>query len=215
GGKALVEALETPIPAPAAGGGCATFLDRLCEALAEAGLGDRDLAVEVPAGGDDLAVLRAIAAVAAAHGGPDGVFPRVAAKVRCGGLVAEAFPEPARLARLIAAAGDLGLPLKFTAGLHHPVRHRASDPDVMMHGFLNVIGGAVLARVGGLAGADLEACLAETDPAAFTFTDQGFAWREHGVTAAAVARARESALPGFGSCSFLKPRDDLAALGLL
>jgi hypothetical protein len=215
GGGALVDALETPVPGPAAGAGCLTFLDRLFDALAEAGLGGRDVAVEVPAGADDEVVMRAIATAAVRHGAPDGEFGRIAAKLRCGGLVADAFPSTARLARVIALAGDLGLPLKFTAGLHHPVRHRADEPDVMMHGFVNVFGAAILSREGGLAGDELEACLAETDPGAFAFTDEGFAWRDRSVATVAIARCREAWLPGFGSCSFLEPRDDLAALGLL
>lgn len=213
--RAQVEALETAVPAAAAGAGCGDFLARLGESLADAGLGGRELFVETPSGGDDAAVLEAIAGMAARFAGPDGAFPRIGVKLRCGGLVADAFPSPGRLAAVIAAAGDLGLALKFTAGLHHPVRHRADDPAVMMHGFLNVFGAGILAREAGLAGDRLIACLAETEPAAFTFTEAGFAWRDLGVDTDAVARARSRWLAGFGSCSFLEPRDDLAALGLL
>lgn len=215
GERAIVDALETPVPLAEAGAGCGDFLARLLEALADAGLGGRELFVELPAGGDDRAVLAAIAAAAARFGGEDGPFSRVGAKVRCGGLVAEAFPEPERLAGVIARAGDLGLCLKFTAGLHHPVRRRSADPDVMMHGFLNVFGAGILAREAGLSGARLAACLAETEPAAFAFTEDAFAWRDLAVDAEAIARARGRWLAGFGSCSFLEPRDDLAALGLL
>ncbi len=214
-GRALVEALETAVPASAAGPACAGFLERLLEALAEAGLGGRELFIETPPGGDDDAVLEAVAEAAGRWAGPDGPFLRLGAKLRCGGLVAAAFPTPERLAAVIARACGLDLPLKFTAGLHHPVRRRVADPDVMMHGFLNVFGAGILAREAGLAGADLVACLAEAEPAAFTFAGDRFAWRDRGVDAAAVARARAEALAGFGSCSFLEPRDDLAALGLL
>jgi len=215
GGRAVVEALETPVPLAAAGPGCGDFLARLLEALADAGLGGRELFVEVPAGGDDGSVLEAIAAAAARFAGPDGAFPRVGAKLRCGGLVADAFPAPERLAGVIAGAGDRGLCLKFTAGLHHPVRHRAADPEVMMHGFLNVFGAGILAREAGLEGARLAACLAETEPAAFVFTDDAFAWRDVAADTEGISRARDRWLAGFGSCSFLEPRDDLAALGLL
>lgn len=215
GGHALVEALETAVPPAAAGPGCAAFLEQLLEALAEAGLAGRELYVEAPFGGDDQAVLQAVAGAAARWAGPGGAFPRVGAKLRCGGLVAAAFPAPERLAEIIALAGDLDLPLKFTAGLHHPVRRRVGDPDVMMHGFLNVFGAGILAAEAGLAGDALVACLAETEPGAFAFAEGRFAWRGRAVDTAAVARARARRLPGFGSCSFLEPRDDLAALGLL
>ena len=214
-GRVRVDVLETPVPPGAAGPGCGEFVDRLLDELAEAGLAGREIFLETPVGGDDAEVLRAVAAAGRGHGGPDGAFPRVGAKLRCGGLVPAAFPPVQRVAAVLAMAVELELPVKFTAGLHHPVRHRAASPDVMMHGFLNVFGAGVLAAEAGLAGERLEACLAETEAAAFAFTDDGFAWRDAAVDAAAVGRARARLLPGYGSCSFLEPRDDLAGLGLL
>ena len=61
----------------------------------------------------------------------------------------------------------------------------------------------------------LTACVAETDPTAFTFSAEGFAWREHRVPTADLDRARQGYLAGFGSCSFVEPCDDLRSLGLL
>ena len=84
-----------------------------------------------------------------------------------------------------------------------------------MHGFLNVFGAGILAHASG-AGLDvLTACVAETDPASFSFSNEGFTWRDHTVAAADLDRAREGFLAGFGSCSFNEPRDDLRNLGLL
>ncbi|MFN2371857.1 MAG: hypothetical protein ABR506_11990 [Candidatus Krumholzibacteriia bacterium] len=211
----LREVLETAVPPAAAGPGCAAFLESLLAALADAGLAGRELYVETPPGGDDRAVLEAIAAAQARWAGPDGVFLRVGAKLRCGGLAAAAFPAPERLAQVIATAGGLDLALKFTAGLHHPVRRRVADPEVTMHGFLNVLGAAILVAAGRLGGDDLVACLTETEADAFTFGEDRFSWRGHAAGTAAVARARAGRVPGFGSCSFREPRDDLAALGLL
>jgi hypothetical protein len=142
-------------------------------------------------------------------------FTRIGAKLRCGGVTPEAFPDCERVAGFIDICRRLGLPLKCTAGLHHPVRHQAAEPAVMMHGFLNVFGAGILAH--GLM-ADLEVltgCVEETDPNAFSFSEEGFSWRDHSVDAASMKRAREGFLPGFGSCSFNEPRDDLRALGLL
>jgi hypothetical protein len=210
GGATPVEVLETPLPAAAAGSEAAAFVPRLAGELAQAGLGGRSLYVEAPAGGDDKAV---IAAVAAAH--RSGGFPRVGAKLRCGGLVAAAFPTVERVAGFIVTCRDHGVPLKATAGLHHPVRHRAAEPDVMMHGFLNVFGAAALAWGADLDPAEVAACVAETDPTAFTCDDAGFAWRDRGLDADALAAVRRGWLGGFGSCSFAEPRDDLRNLGLL
>lgn len=204
-----VEGLEAPLP-PAAGSAL-----RLAEAMAEEGLGGRDLYLELPPGSAVPAGLDEIAAAAARMSGSSGAFPVLGVKLRCGGLAAEAFPEPERVAAVLEGCARRGLPLKFTAGLHHPVRHRAEAPPVMMHGFLNVVGAALFAAAGVADAGSLAACLRETEAAAFRLDEDGFAWRDLRLDAAAVARARAAAVAGFGSCSFDEPRQDLAALGML
>jgi hypothetical protein len=210
-GRTPVEALETPVPAAAARADAMAFLDRLTGDLVAAGLGGCEMFWETPAGGDDAGVVAAVAALVRS-GAP---FPRQGVKLRCGGVTAGAFPSCERVAAVVALCRDHDVPLKGTAGLHHPLRHRADDPDVMMHGFLNVFGAGLLAWGLG-AGTDvLTACIAETDPTAFRLTDTEFAWRDQAVPAAAVADIRRRWLCGFGSCSFDEPRADLVDLGLL
>ena len=172
------------------------------------GLGGRELFLELPAGGDDRLALDVLAEIRAGRPDPE-ICTELGAKLRCGGLVPEAFPAVERVAAVLAGSARRQIPLKFTAGLHHPVRRRAADPDVMMYGFFNVFGAAFLAHAAGLAEAELAACLAETDPGAFTFTDEAFLWRGHGVGAARLAALRGAALCGFGSCSFAEPVDGL------
>jgi hypothetical protein len=116
---------------------------------------------------------------------------------------------------VIGTCARLDLPLKCTAGLHHPVRHRAQEPDVMMHGFLNVFGAGLLAWSGQAAAGTLLGCVAETEARAFAFTADSFAWRDHGVDLAALRHIRSRSLCGFGSCSFAEPRADLQSLGVL
>lgn len=207
---ARVVALETPLPKDAAGARTAVFGPLLLEALAEAGLGGRELYLEVPAGGDDRASIQAIKVLSATDR-----FTRVGAKLRCGGVQPEAFPSVERVADFILACREVHLPLKCTAGLHHPVRHQSTDPDVMMHGFLNVFGAGILAYGGLLDRETIIACVAETDPAAFVFAEGGFRWRDHRATASVVASARQNFLGGFGSCSFSEPRADLQDLTIL
>jgi hypothetical protein len=207
---ARVAALETPLPVAGAGDAAADFGPRLRDALLAAGFRGRDLYVEVPAGVDDAASIAALGELA----DPD-LFPVLGAKLRCGGTAPEAFPGVERVAAFILACRQARLPLKCTAGLHHPVRHRASEPDVMMHGFLNVFGAGVLAFGGLRDPAAIRACVAETDPAAFTLDARGFRWRDHGADAATVAAARREFLGGFGSCSFAEPRADLRELAIL
>ncbi len=105
--------------------------------------------------------------------------------------------------------------MKFTAGLHHPMRHRNNEIDVMMHGFLNVFGAGLLAHSHDLQIPDISLIIRETDPSAFGFDETGFAWQDLKVEIGAIRSLRSRYLCGFGSCSFDEPRDDLFGLGLL
>jgi hypothetical protein len=111
------------------------------------------------------------------------------AKLRCGGA---RVPPVEEVAAFFAAARDLELPFKATAGLHHPVRTEDG------HGFLNFLTAAELAR-DGASETELRAVLAETDPEALG-------------TGSAAGR---ELFVSIGSCSFTEPVDDLRALGIL
>lgn len=136
-------------------------------------------------------------------------------KLRCGGVTAAAFPTPAQVAQALLACRDAAVPLKATAGLHHPVRH--FSPAVMgkMHGFLNLFGAGILAQVHSLDSADVEAIIADENPAHFTFTDETFTWRHLAATTNEISQVRQNRLIAYGSCSFDEPREDLRAMGLL
>lgn len=136
-------------------------------------------------------------------------------KVRCGGLKPEAFPPPERVASIIALCRDEGVPLKCTAGLHHPVRHYSDSFQTWMHGFLNIFGAGILAYTLRWSLEEILPCLLDEDDKSFSFHDAHFAWKEHAVPSAAVQKARSGLMTGFGSCSFDEPREDLKALGLL
>jgi hypothetical protein len=131
------------------------------------------------------------------------------AKVRCGGPTPEMYPSPAQLAAFVVGCRDRGLPFKATAGLHHPIR------DGIVHGFLNLLGAAVLAHAEGAGEPELTAVLLEEDYNAFSLDDEAFAVCGKRFAADAVAAARERLFTGYGSCSFSEPVDDLRSLGLL
>ncbi|MBV9333463.1 MAG: hypothetical protein JO146_05605 [Candidatus Eremiobacteraeota bacterium] len=135
------------------------------------------------------------------------------AKLRCGGESAEAFPSVDDVTDFIAAAAHAGVAFKATAGLHHPVRHVDGATGFSMHGFLNILAAAALApRVDR---ETLARVVAEEDPAAFSFEDASFAWRDLRVELADLQRARREAFVAYGSCSFDEPVADLMALGIL
>ncbi len=135
------------------------------------------------------------------------------AKLRCGGVAAEAFPSPEQVAEFILACVEHDLPFKATAGLHHPVRHHDPDLGVMRHGFLNLLAATAFARAG-FDRAQLLEVIDETDPAAFAVTAAAASWRDHRVRIGDLTRVRDQ-FAAYGSCSFSEPVDDLVALGMI
>lgn len=135
-------------------------------------------------------------------------------KLRTGGVTAEAFPGSAQIARALLASAKHKVPIKFTAGLHHPVRMFRDEVKAKMHGFLNVFGAGVLAREHGWDEEQTVALLDDEDAAAFRFTEEGFFWRDWRVGTAAIETHR-TFITSFGSCSVDEPREDLRALNLL
>ena len=137
------------------------------------------------------------------------------AKIRCGGATANDFPAPEQIASFIAGCHQLNLSFKATAGLHHPIRHWDPDSGVMRHGFLNVVGAAVLAN-SGITDIDLLAeIIAEEDVSAFELSDARLRWRGYLADPGGVALARANFILGYGSCSFTEPVADLAAMGII
>jgi hypothetical protein len=135
------------------------------------------------------------------------------AKLRCGGTMREAFPSVEEVARFIGAAVRARVPFKATAGLHHPVRHVDAASGFPMHGFLNILAAAALARR--LDGVTLERIIAEEDAGAFAFDNTSFAWRDERIGVNELAMARRTTFVSYGSCSFVEPVDDLIALRIL
>ena len=135
-------------------------------------------------------------------------------KLRTGGVTAEAFPSSMQIATALMAAGTGGVPIKFTAGLHHPVRLFHDSVQTTMHGFLNVLGAGVLALEHDWTQNEIIKMLEDEDASSFSFTEDFFAWRERKISTKAIT-ARRELVTSFGSCSFDEPREDLRALKLL
>ncbi len=135
-------------------------------------------------------------------------------KLRTGGVTADAFPASAQIARALVAAAKQGVPIKFTAGLHHPIRQFRDEVKTRMHGFLNVLGAAVLAAECQWDEEQTSKMLEEGNAASFSFSDDAFVWREWKITTSRI-KARRNLVTSFGSCSFDEPREDLRALNLL
>lgn len=138
----------------------------------------------------------------------------VGAKLRTGGLAADAFPTPEQVATFIATCTASGLPFKVTAGLHHPLRHHDPRLGVMRHGFLNLLVATALA-VEGASEADLVAAIDDPDPGAFMASPAGLKWRGRSFGIPTLRTVRRERFAAYGSCSFSEPVDDLVAMGLV
>jgi len=65
-------------------------------------------------------------------------------KLRTGGVAAASFQTSGKIAFAIKTCVDREVPMKCTAGLHHPVRHYNESVKTKMHGFINVFGAGIL-----------------------------------------------------------------------
>jgi len=144
----------------------------------------------------------------------------VRAKIRTGGVTADAFPRTRSVVRFMRACLDAGVPFKATAGLHHPLTgtyaltYAPDSPRGPMFGFLNAFLAAAFLGVG-ISNEDAARILDERDPSAFALTGRGVEWRGHHVDAAQLAAIHAGVFGSFGSCSFREPVDELRSMALL
>jgi hypothetical protein len=109
-------------------------------------------------------------------------------KLRTGGVTADAFPSSEQIAWAITEVREAGVPMKCTAGLHHPIRHFNQSVNTKMHGFLNVFGAGVLAFANGVSQAQIQYILEDEDPANFIFDEAGFEWKSLRVVTSRIMR---------------------------
>lgn len=143
------------------------------------------------------------------------------AKIRTGGITADAFPTSGAIIRFVRTCLAANVPFKATAGLHHPIRcfkplsYEASAPFGTMHGFLNLFIMTVFAREG-FKPSVLQDVMEDEFEEVFTFEENAIRWRdEHVVHVPQIERVRLVGINSFGSCSFDEPIADLQEIGVL
>jgi hypothetical protein len=207
-----IEALEIPIANSVSPLRTVLSADEILDVTGEleadvttVGLRDLSVYVEIPRAAPWWPMLQAVMDALARM--------QLRAKLRCGGVTAEAFPSVDEVADFISAAARAGVAFKATAGLHHPVRHVDPATGFTMHGFLNILAAAALAPRHDRE--TLTRVLAEEDATAFAFDDTSFAWRGRRIELDELVRIRRDVFVSYGSCSFSEPIEDLTALGVL
>jgi hypothetical protein len=136
-------------------------------------------------------------------------------KLRCGGVEAQMFPAAKNIAHTILACRNANLSMKFTAGLHHPVRHYNESVKTKMYGFFNIFIGGMVAHKYNLELDALIEILVDENPDNFTFDGNGLNWKDYFISNSEIQTYRDKSFISYGSCSFNEPRADLQKLGLL
>ena len=196
--RATVNQLEMLIPADA---------DLKLLAEARSAIGEMHLNVfwEAPAESAEQVIMLLAKHDSEKHAHPFGY------KLRTGGVTADVFPISGQIATALVLAAQHHVRIKFTAGLHHPIRQHRDEVQTKMHGFLNVLGAGVLAAEHSWDEGQTSAMLEDENPKSFSFDDILFAWKEWEIATDRI-KARRKFVTSFGSCSFDEPREDLKAL---
>ncbi|MEO8210250.1 MAG: hypothetical protein ABI840_06790 [bacterium] len=136
-------------------------------------------------------------------------------KFRTGGVEPYTFPSPEKVSFAIRECIDREVKIKFTAGLHHPIRHFDNGIKTMMHGFVNVFGAGIIAMRHNITNFGMKEILSDENPENFIFTEETFSWKDWRIGIEDINFARKNLVISFGSCSFDDPIDDLKSLNLL
>ncbi|NDC37091.1 MAG: hypothetical protein EBZ48_03455 [Proteobacteria bacterium] len=138
-------------------------------------------------------------------------------KLRCGGTEPHLVPTPHRVALGIQAAAHHQIPIKFTAGLHHPFPKEMS-PELAacdaqsMHGYFNVFFAAFGAFLCGISAVELTKLLTTSGATPPRFGEESLEWCGITISLAELTRLRASEVISFGSCNFIEPIEDAVSL---
>lgn len=136
-------------------------------------------------------------------------------KLRCGGPSSTAVPNPDQVVITIRACIKNDLPIKFTAGLHHPISQHSASQDILTYGFINMFTAALLGFDGQISDAAMKMCLTDPRVENFHFDDNHLVWNEHTIPVDRIKHLRRKRIISFGSCSFEEPVNDLKDLNYL
>jgi hypothetical protein len=140
------------------------------------------------------------------------------AKIRTGGVVAEAIPSSNVVAAFLTMCVRQRVRVKATAGLHHAIRgeqkltYEPGSATACMYGFVNLFVAAAAAHQGADEGVVSE-ILSDEDRSNFDASESELRWRERSFSTKEIQKMRNEFLAGFGSCSFEEPMEELRAMG--
>jgi len=136
----------------------------------------------------------------------------LAMKLRCGGVEAHMIPSVELVAERVAYCASRLVPLKYTAGLHHPMRAWSEAHQAPLHGYWNIFAATMMARVHRLEAPLLAEILREESADSVEWSAEGLRWRNYQLSVEEIRSARAHVAHSYGSCSFDEPRADMRAL---
>jgi len=140
------------------------------------------------------------------------------AKIRTGGVVAEAIPASSAVAAFLVACAKHSVRLKATAGLHHAIRgeqrltYEQQSASACMHGFVNFFIAATAAYEGANEIVIAE-ILDDEERRDFDAVEERLQWRGQTFSSEAIRKMRDMFAISFGSCSFEEPIEEMRAMG--
>ncbi len=188
------------------------FLDALTDCIKEELEHRIFLFCELPVNKDFSSSVRQLASAIQMH---NVLFNDTGFKLRTGGTDATDFPEPEMIVKSIRACLNHNVAMKFTAGMHHPVRFLDSGLNVKRHGFINVFGAGIVAFRHAISDHELTQMIEEEDPSSFRFNNEYFEWKDWKCTIEEIHGARNNLVISYGSCSFEEPVSDLIHLNVI
>lgn len=114
------------------------------------------------------------------------------------------------LATIIALCSELGLPLKLTQLLHHPIIENQRYGNHL--GFLTVSLAWCLAARTSITPVELQECLGISKVEDLRFEGEVVSWRSYSLHSGEISETRQGSPLSIGSCSISEPDEDLARL---
>lgn len=142
-------------------------------------------------------------------------------KLRCGGLMASAFPSSQAVVAFLSAFAKQHIALKATAGLHHmypatrPAEQATDAARVPMHGFVNLCLAACLLYQDPEWKPLATQLLGDGDASHFELREQSIVWCQHEFSQAVLRDSRAALFHSIGSCSLDQPLAELQDAGWL
>lgn len=135
-------------------------------------------------------------------------------KARLGGATKADTPTVQQVADFLVEAAGMDVPLRLTAGLHHPLAHNDPIFGGWRHGFLNCLAAALAVYANDAPIKEVEKILEMQSSSAFRFTENAFHAGDRSFGPEDLELFGDYCY-GFGSCSISEPYDGLVRLGLI